>query len=173
MKSKHTITDNFLPDDEFVKVRDTMMGHLFPWYLNDGKVFPDDGDYQLTHTFYHSNVVTSEFFINLKPIIERLESVSLLRIKANLNPKECESNVCDFHCDFDPPQRQGWVTSILYINTNNGYTSLKDGTKIKSVANRFITFPCSTMHNGATCTDENVRVLINFNYISKFFTLPI
>ena len=60
---------------------------------------------------------------------------------------------------------KGWLTSIFYMNTNNGCTVFEDGTEIKSVANRVVTFPRSTKHAGTTCSDENVRILINFNYI--------
>jgi hypothetical protein len=165
VKSKHTVIDNFLSDDEFIKVRDVMMGDWVPWYLNIGKVFTDDDGYQLTHTFYNENCVKSEWLNHLKPIVVKLEAVSLLRIKANLTPKESEHRLTEFHCDVGHKQREGWCTSIFYINTNDGYTALKDGTKIESVANRLLTFPSATMHAGSACTNENVRVLINFNYI--------
>ena len=35
---------------------------------------------------------------------------------------------------------------IYYINTNNGYTKLEDGTKVMSVANRLLLFDGSTSH---------------------------
>ena len=50
------------------------------------------------------------------------------------------------------------------MNTNNGYTLFENGTKIESVANRMITFPTNMKHTGTSCTDENTRVVINFNY---------
>jgi hypothetical protein len=165
VKSKHTVIDNFLSDDEFVKVKDVMMGDLIPWYLNVGKVFADDNGHQLTHTFYKENCVQSEWISHLKSIIVKLEAVSLLRIKANLTPRVGENKLTEFHVDVGNKQRKGWCTSIFYINTNDGYTALKDGTKIESVANRLLTFSSSTMHAGSACTNENVRILINFNYI--------
>ena len=57
-----------------------------------------------------------------------------------------------------------WTTSIFYINTNDGYTKFEDGTKIESIANRMITFPANINHTGTSCTDEQTRVVINFNY---------
>ena len=57
-----------------------------------------------------------------------------------------------------------WTTSIFYVNTNNGYTEFEDGTKIESVANRMVTFPTNLKHRGTSCTDEKIRVVINFNY---------
>ena len=34
-----------------------------------------------------------------------------------------------------------WTTSILYMNTNNGYTIFENGDKVESVENRLVTFP--------------------------------
>ena len=56
------------------------------------------------------------------------------------------------------------TTSIFYMNTNNGYTKFEDGTKIESVANRLVSFPSNMKHKGSSCTDEKIRVVINFNY---------
>ena len=39
-------------------------------------------------------------------------------------------------------------TSVMYLNTNNGYTLFEDGTKVDSVANRLVTFNNSTKHSG-------------------------
>lgn len=165
MKPKHTVIDNFLSDDEFIKVKDMMMGDLFPWYLNVGRVSRDDGDYQLTHTFYRDYCVESNWMGYIKPIVMKLNPVALIRIKANLRPKESENRLGDFHCDLNLKKKTGLFTSIFYINTNNGYTVLRDGSKIESVENRLLTFPYSIMHAGSSCTDENIRVLINLNYI--------
>jgi len=54
----------------------------------------------------------------------------------------------------------------LYVNTNNGYTKFEDGTKVESVANRLVTFPANMKHKGTSCTDEKIRVVINFNYFT-------
>ena len=52
------------------------------------------------------------------------------------------------------------TTSILYINTNNGYTEIEDGTKVDSVANRLVSFPSNMEHRGISQTDEKTRILI-------------
>ena len=71
-----------------------------------------------------------------------------------------------FHRDVEPPI-VGAITSILYLNTNNGYTAFEDGTKIPSVANTFVSFPSGMKHTRTTCTDVKFRGVINFNYIIK------
>ena len=75
-----------------------------------------------------------------------------------------------FHIDLsfmDHGRMSEWRTGILYLNTNNGYTLFEDGTKIESVANRFISFPSAMSHKGTTCSDENKRIILNFNYFPK------
>ena len=72
-----------------------------------------------------------------------------------------------FHTDFGVVNKEkgNVFTSIFYINDNNGHTLFEDGTKVESVANRLITFPTDVSHTGTSCTDEKIRVVINFNYI--------
>ena len=67
-------------------------------------------------------------------------------------------------------QLKQWTTSIFYVNSNNGYTVFEDGTKVESVANRFVSFPANMKHKGTSCTDEKIRVVINFNYF-KMITI--
>ena len=56
------------------------------------------------------------------------------------------------------------TTSILYLNTNNGWTAIKGYGKVENVANRMVIFDSNLQHTGVTCTDQNRRVMINFNY---------
>ena len=53
---------------------------------------------------------------------------------------------------------------IYYLNTNNGYTILKDGVKIKSIQNRALFFNPQEEHQSTTCTDLKCRMNININY---------
>ena len=94
--------------------------------------------------------------------------ILLWRIKANLLTKTPNIVENEFHVDvFDGELkvREQLTTSIFYVNTNNGYTKFEDGTKIESVANRLISFPSNMKHTGTSCTDEKIRIVINFNYL--------
>jgi len=166
----YELKDNFLSYDDFSNLSNLMLGSDFPWFYNDRKVEEYDGQYQFTHTFYRNDSISSECFMYLEPIMKKFKPVALLAVKANLTTKENKRTQSILHCDGENlwgvrDGEKGWLTSIFYMNTNNGCTIFDDGTKIKSVANRFVTFPCSTKHAGISCTDENIRVLINFNYI--------
>ena len=62
----------------------------FQWQFANGVNTPDDGYYQLCHVFYAQFEPRSQFFYNLMPIINEIEPVSIVRIKANLNMKTPE-----------------------------------------------------------------------------------
>jgi hypothetical protein len=165
-KENCEIIDNFLDESSFNKLKSVMLSDNIPWYYNEGvtEYSTELGQYQFTHTFYKHNVPTSQYFEILNPIVEKINPVSLLRIKANLKPRTEEIFEHGYHTDFDnPPSNQR--TAVFYLNTNNGYTAFEDGTKIESVENRIVSFKTSLLHAGTTCTDVNRRVLINFNYI--------
>ena len=59
---------------------------------------------------------------------------------------------------------KGSKTAVFYVNSNNGYTKLKNGTIIKSEENKIAIFDGETEHTGTTCTDEEFRVVVNINY---------
>ena len=177
------IEDNFLEQEKFNNFQNLMMGNDFPWYYTDGIDFPtrypdgkevyleeeDKNKFQFTHLFYYAQSYISQQSSELHSILETINPVSLLRIKANLLTRTPEIIENAFHVDIkdfnDSPEKlKQWTISIFYINTNNGYTEFEDGTIVESVANRIVTFPANLKHRGTSCTDEKTRVVINFNY---------
>ncbi len=156
---KITIKDNYLKKDHFQTLSEVILSHTFPWFFQNGVVSPYDGGFQFTHQFYSDYEPKTEYFGAVFPIFQLLGASSIVRSKANLLTKTEEKIQHPFHTDFN-----GCITSILYLNTNNGKTIFEDGTEVESIANRMITFDSDIMHTGTTCTDENSRVLINFNY---------
>ena len=119
--------------------------------------------------FYMNNTSYSPFLKELEPILELIKTMSIFKIKANLLTRTSNIVENSFHVDMAdlkefPEKLKQWTTSIFYVNTNNGYTKFENGTKIESVANRMVTFPAHIKHTGTSCTDEKIRVVINFNY---------
>jgi len=51
----------------------------------------------------------------------------MIRVKANLYPKDEKFIEHDWHIDYNFNHNG----AIFYVNTNNGYTILEDGTKIR------------------------------------------
>ena len=89
------------------------------------------------------------------------EDVGVMKIINGSNHPNIRSG---FHVDFHYEHSR---TAIFYVNTNDGYTEFEDGTKIESKENRIVIFPTLIKHSGVTCTDQQNRVVINFNYIDE------
>ena len=163
------IEDNFLAQTDFDKIQTMMMGHTFPWFLN---LFIDSvtdvEKLQLILLFYKDKEPCSNHIKNMIPILTILDPTAIYRIKSNLLIKTSSIIENKFHSDLSSvlkeDQRAHWITSIFYVNTNNGYTKFENGMKVESVANRMVSFPANMEHKGTTCTDEQTRVVVNFNY---------
>jgi len=170
------IEDNFLEQNVFDELQTIIMGKDFFWHYNDQIDYNGQPDkFQFIHLIYALNQPFSEFFVTLNPILDIINPVSLYRIKANLQTKTPKIVENEYHHDmsnFDdenrktifPEKLKQWTTSIFYVNTNNGYTEFEDGPTVESVANRMVTFPANVKHRGSSCTDEKIRIVINFNY---------
>tara|TARA_B100001057_G_C22470822_1_gene802558 strand:+ start:233 stop:721 length:489 start_codon:yes stop_codon:yes gene_type:complete len=156
------IIDNFLPEETFRHIQERMMSNDFPWFYGDGVVHPGDGLYQFYHYFLYADHDDGmrPLFPLIEPCVKALGATKLRRIKANLNPKTIFHRGSQFHTD----DREVSLTSVFYINTNNGWTKMKDGCKVKCVENRMLIFDSSKEHCGFTCTNEQRKVVVNFNY---------
>ena len=121
--------------------------------------------FQFTHTFYRQNIgPSSQQYGKLSHILNKIKPKEIYRIKANLLIKTLEIEVNTFHNDIADLGILPWTTSILYMNTNNGYTEFQNGAIVESKENRMVVFPTEMKHRGTSCTDKKVRVVINFNY---------
>tara|TARA_B100000424_G_C22611620_1_gene340759 strand:+ start:54 stop:530 length:477 start_codon:yes stop_codon:yes gene_type:complete len=156
------IIDNYLPESEYLKIKEILESFNFPWFYFNGKVMPNNKlfDFGFSHTFYIHNKPNSEFLNILDPIINKIEPLSLIRIKANLNPISKDLIEFKEHTD----QQFKCKAAIYYVNDNNGYTMIGDK-KVESKGNRIVMFNANTKHYGTNSTNCNNRVVINFNYI--------
>ena len=161
----HRIIDNFLSDDEYKLICSTVFDSgMFAWFLQkyivDGDM-PNERSCFLSHRIYYDSVPTSPHYDLLKTLINKINPIALLRIKANLYPNVGKYIEHKLHKDQKFPHRG----AIFHLNTNNGYTILEDGTKIESVANRLVMLDSYEFHQSTTCTDVEYRANININYI--------
>lgn len=161
----YKIIDNFLEENEFKKIQSFMLSDYIPWYFNDYVVDKEKdlnlNNYQLTHTFYKNFLPTSENFIKLVPLIEKINPSALIRIKANLVPRTEKINEHGWHID----NSLNCKTAVYYINTNDGYTKFKNGDIVESIENRLVIFDSGMEHTGSSCTNEKIRCVINLNFI--------
>jgi hypothetical protein len=157
------IIDDFLSKDEFEDLCKLVINNgNFPWFSGaDGVAYMGDvSDKQFTHTFYANCCFNSSYFETLTPILNKIRPRALIRAKANLYTRNTKLIEHGKHTDFDYPHK----AFILYLNTNNGYTRMPDGTVVDSVANRGVFFNGNEPHSSTNCTDELSRINIAINY---------
>lgn len=158
----YNIYDNFLPVKDLINLQTYMFGENFSWYLTDGISYDNEQgkNFYFTHVFYINDNKNSDFYYLVQPIVEKLKVKALMRIKGNMYVNNNKFTVHTKHVDYDFEHKG----AIFYVNNNNGYTTLEDGTKINSVANRLLTFNPGKLHSSSNCTDSGARVTINFNF---------
>lgn len=158
------IVDNFLSDDDHFMIKTTLTEtNITPWFIaNEIANEEDNSDlFYMTHKVYDRDVVTSDYYSSIMtPILQELDHKSLIRIKCNLYPKTETIRIHESHTDY-PYDHLG---ALYFVNSNDGFTTMHDGTKIESVANRMLFFNPSLPHNSSTCTNDKYRITINFNY---------
>lgn len=159
---EHKIIDSFLPDIEFRKIKDLLLGSNFPWYYADFiSGSPEDLRlYCFMHSFFCDYSVKSDAFYLVRPILDKLKVTALHRFKANCYPNINKHIQHGVHVDMDTPHKG----AVFYVNTNNGFTVLENGTKIESIENRILLFDASKPHASTSCTDKKTRVTVNLNY---------
>jgi hypothetical protein len=102
----------------------------------------------------------SDFFKEVYPILEKIQPKDIIRVKGNLYPQSSQPVNDPYHVDYTFAHRG----AIYYLNTNNGPTIFKDGTKVEAVENRIMFFDPTIEHASVRCTDAKIRLNINFNY---------
>ena len=166
------IIKEFLPEKEFKELYDLITHHDFAWYVTE-KVTCDikspvrgyertESKKQLCHTFIN-DYSRSIYLDRLGTLFERMKVKTVYRVKANLTFNRGKRNIGGWHYDREGAPK-GTKSSVLYLNSNNGFTLLEDGTKIYSEANTLVSFDNDILHTGVSQTDTEDRLLLNINY---------
>tara|TARA_R100000008_G_scaffold80182_1_gene62391 strand:+ start:370 stop:903 length:534 start_codon:yes stop_codon:yes gene_type:complete len=158
---------NFLSKEDFKIIQSFFLNKL-DWKFNDTIAGENSNldNFQFVHNFFNIRDPYLERGLSphchiLKPLLLKLAPFNLLRVKANLRTRTAVPIQSNMHTDLDLKQK----TAIYYLNTNNGYTLFKDGTKIDSIENNLIIFDGYREHCGVSCTDQKRRIVLNINYI--------
>ena len=168
------VTDDYLPEEEFDKLRNYFLGNECYWYYcgNYGGGYP-----QMEHVFYsetlgpqryaYTNTVIDGMNV-LAPILETFNIACLVRIRA----------ICNWRTDTRTMTQREWhvdvpfncETAIYYLHDSDGKTIFKDDDNepfdCETKANRLVQFPSSYQHSVTPFTQPDRRVVINFNYMT-------
>ena len=155
----YKIIDNFLGKSHLEQIQMIYLSDQMPWCMNRVNDNNKNNTY-LIHHIHRGHTIVSKFSNPIMPIVDKINPRALLRIKANLYTRSDNLIIHASHTDYEYEHK----AAIFYVNTNNGFTILNDGTNIKSVANRLLMFEAYKEHQSTNCTDERARVNINFNY---------
>lgn len=161
-QDKFVFYDDVLPKDVFKTILEGIED--IPWYYtkNVTSIEVEKVCY-FTHCFYKfedNKVYKSDWYYLLEPVLEILNCKSLLRMKGNLYPRTDILHHNLDHVDYHFPHNG----AIFYLNTCDGFTVIDNEHYIESVENRLLFFDSTIPHHSTNCTDEQVRVNINFNY---------
>ena len=174
------IYNDFLSDEQYSPIYQYFLdnerglnGDSVPWYWVNGVTTMGDGNIQFISLGYANYQITNMIMFNvLAPIIHKIKPIALHRVKANLTLSKQlqpidEEKIYHVDNDFCTENKGVMTTGIYYVNTNDGYTLFEDGTKVESVANRFVTFPCHIKHGGMPYNNDKFgrRIVVNFNWI--------
>ena len=168
----HKIIDNFLDPQDFLEIKSIFESGDVPWYIDrvvtEESTNDTDYNFQFVHSLYAKHQPQHSGLNYISKILQKITPISIYRIKINLRPRADKINDDYFHLDRQDLVKNNihYTIGIFYLNNNNGYTLLENGTKIKSIENRMLLMSGDTRHSGTTSTDAN-RLLINFNFLNE------
>lgn len=167
---KYSVIDNFLEEKDFENIKNKLMYGGIPWYFSSN-VSGDNSDndlYFASLIYDHMQNINNEFLNVVLPIIAKIQPTILIRVKANLYPNVGKKVRHKSHIDYNFPH-QG---AIFYLNENNGPTVLDGIAEILPKENRILFFDPSILHHSVSCTDQNIRININFNFLNLYQKSP-
>jgi len=167
LPSEVKVIDNFLPFDDWRKILIWFYADC-NWVYNPICVGIDDhpDDFQFVHIFWNptKGMVSNSPSI-ISPIMKQINPAVWIKIKANFRMRTDSVRVTTMHTDFKNLTES--MTSIYYVNHNNGGTYFENGSRVQSKENRLVTFPTNLKHAGSSSSDTKERIVINLNYIPR------
>jgi len=157
------IDKNIYTDQELFEIENFVTSSNFPWYYQKHQVEDRKDDPFFSHNFYLDYNFCSPYEKFIEPLLKFIKPTAILNIRMNFLISKKDHYYSAFHTDGFNNQTKH-TTSIFYLNTNNGYTELEDGTKISSEKNKLVSFPAFLRHRACSATDKSYRIVINFNY---------
>lgn len=152
----YQIIENFLDLSECDSIVDSLNKEL-TWEFEN---FGDSGIF-LKKNIYENEVPVLEVYNDLVDLMNKMQIIGLMDIQLNayLNNTNIEL--------VEKPNKHKFNhgVGIYYLNTNNGYTLLDNGTKINSEKNKLLLFQSDQKYYESNTTDSKVRYNLTFNYM--------
>lgn len=155
-KINHQVIDNFLSETELNQLKEKFNNEP-TWILDNF----DDVDIFLEKKIYENNSPVLDFYNDLVPLLQKIQVLGLIEIGSNLYLREKYIKTIKKEKKY----KFNHGTAIYYLNSNDGYTLLDDGTKVQSVENRILIFESEKDYYETNCTDSRCRINITFNYL--------
>jgi len=160
------VKKNFLNKQLFNEIKNLIDSNKIPWFYQNSMTNQGDGQekFYFGHIIYGESKPNSDLYCYFEEIIKLLNVKSLIKIRASLSVNTNERYYSYWHTDQDFKCK----TSLLYLNTNNGFTEIFDDEnkihKISCEENKMIIFDSYHKHRLVSQTDTPKRLTINFNY---------
>jgi hypothetical protein len=166
--TKIKVIDNFLPNNVFTNIKNTISTNTFPWFYNDHVCFKNGeenllNNFMFTHNAFKidKNVRISEYFSLFQDVLSKLNIIALVRIKLNLMLKT-EKPVT--HCMHTDSDEDFYKSAILYFENNDGGTVFENKEFIQNKENRIVLFNSNMKHSGVSQTNTKRRTVLNIVY---------
>jgi hypothetical protein len=171
------VIDNFLPQEFFDLIINTVIDKEFPWYYHTNSAYNVEGKEdkvsQFNHIVIYDGDIKSSLYDAMLNVVEIFKKTTKLnikgigRIKLNLltqkilTPKEHRKTI---HKDVEEDS----ISFILYLNDSDGDTIFYNENKTKIVnkvtpkANRCVWFKSNQWHHATPPINTSARYIINF-----------
>ena len=129
------VIDNFLSDNVADQIENSIIQDNFPWYYT-GKGVYNSNVYFFSHSLLNNGKKSDYADEILLPLVSKMDGKKLLRAKINCYTKT--ENYTHYPYHYDNDEDKDIKVAIYYVNTNNGYTEVKDKGKTTVDQRNFI-----------------------------------
>lgn len=156
-KIKFQIIDNFLDESEYDDVFDLVTNGI-QWKTENF----NENELYLTQTLYEKHSPINDYYDRMIPMMDKIRIIGLIEMQFNLYLKN------NYIATTKKEKKYNFNhgVAIYYLNTNNGYTLLNNGTTIESKKNRLLIFESDNNkpYYESNCTDSKYKSNIVFSY---------
>lgn len=158
----YQIIENFLDDEKSNYIEKILTSNEFPWYYNP-EVVRDGKGFQFYHILMRGNQISSPYFYKiLLPILNNFKGTINTIHRARINCHTQQQIPIHYGLHNDHPNDHKVL--LYYVNTNNGFLNLEDGTRIHCKKNKTIFMDGKIKHEIVTQTDTKTRLAVNITF---------